>query len=259
MPSTDYDVIIVGAGFAGMYLLHRVRKLGLSGRVLEAGSSVGGTWYWNRYPGARCDIESMQYSYQFAHELQMQWEWSERYAPQPEILRYAEHVAERCDLKCDIQFDTRVERADYSEEARHWVIKTQDSAAVTGRFCVMATGCLSVANWPQVEGLERFAGETYHTALWPHEPVDFTGKRVAVIGTGSSAIQSIPHIAEQAAQLTIFQRTANYSIPAHNAKLSPQYVQSIKADYPAMRRAQNNRSRESTGPSIWSLRWLLMR
>ncbi|MHC4067376.1 MAG: flavin-containing monooxygenase [Planctomycetota bacterium] len=226
---------IVGAGFAGMYMLHRLRGLGFTARVIEAGSGVGGTWYWNRYPGARCDIESMQYSYQFDDALQQEWEWSERYSPQPEILTYAEHVADRYDLRPDIQFNTRVKAARYDEAASQWTLETEDGGRTVGRFCVMATGCLSVPNWPKIEGLKRFAGPTYHTALWPHEKVDFTGKRVAVIGTGSSAIQSIPLIAREAAQLYVFQRTPNYSIPAHNAPLDPERVKEIKADYAAMR------------------------
>jgi cyclohexanone monooxygenase len=232
---TEFDVAIGGAGFAGMYMLHRLRGLGFTARVIEAGSGVGGTWYWNRYPGARCDIESMQYSYQFDDALQQEWEWSERYSPQPEILTYAEHVADRYDLRPDIQFNTRVKAARYDEAASQWSLETEDGGRTVGRFCVMATGCLSVPNWPKIEGLKRFAGPTYHTALWPHEKVDFTGKQVAVIGTGSSAIQSIPLIAREAAQLYVFQRTPNYSIPAHNAPLDPERVKEIKADYAAMR------------------------
>ena len=198
----EYDVVIVGAGFAGMYMLHRLRGLGLSARVFEQGSDVGGTWYWNRYPGARCDVESMQYSYSFSDELQQEWEWSERYAPQPEILRYANHVADRFDLRSDIQFDTRVERAVFDERARDWSVTTSDGKTVRAQFVVLATGCLSNARMPDFKGLADFTGEVYHTGHWPHEPVDFTGKRVAVIGTGSSGIQSIPIIAEQASQLT---------------------------------------------------------
>ena len=235
MGEREYDVVIVGAGFAGMYLLHRLRGLGLRARVIEAGGDVGGTWYWNRYPGARCDIESMQYSYQFDDALQQEWRWSQRYAPQPEILQYAGHVADRYDLRRDIQFNTRVKSARYDQASSLWTLKAEDETTVVARFCVMATGCLSVPNWPQIEGLESFAGPTFHTALWPHEPIDFTGKRVAVIGTGSSAIQSIPLIAEQAAQLFVFQRTPNYAIPAHNAPLDPRYVKDFKANYARIR------------------------
>jgi cyclohexanone monooxygenase len=232
---SQFDAVIVGAGFAGMYMLHRLRGLGLSARVIEAGSGVGGTWYWNRYPGARCDIESMQYSYQFDDALQQEWEWSERYSPQSEILAYAEHVADRYDLRSDIQFDTRIAAARYDEAASRWNLEAEDGSRIAGRYCIMATGCLSVPNWPKVEGLESFPGPTYHTARWPHERVDFTGKRVAVIGTGSSAIQSIPLIAREASHLYVFQRTPNYSVPAHNATLDPEWVKAIKADYAGMR------------------------
>ena len=205
-----FDVLVVGAGFAGMYMLHRLRAIGLRARVLEAGSDVGGTWYWNRYPGARCDIESMQYSYQFSDPLQQEWQWSERYATQPEILRYANHVADRFELRRDIRFDTRVEAATFDEEAGRWLIATSDGSRFEATFCVMATGCLSAPNLPDFPGRTSFEGPTYLTGRWPHEEVDFTGLRVAVIGTGSSAIQSIPIIARQAARLYVFQRTANY-------------------------------------------------
>jgi cyclohexanone monooxygenase len=233
--TSDFDVVVVGAGFAGMYLLHRLRGLGLSVRVVEAGSDVGGTWYWNRYPGARCDVESMQYSYQFSEELQQDWEWTERYATQSEILRYVDHVAERFDLRRDIQFNTKVTAASFDDAAKRWVIETDGGERLSAPYCVMATGCLSVPNKPQFVGQEDFAGPIYHTGNWPHEGVDFTGKRVAVIGTGSSAIQSIPVIAEQAAQLTVFQRTPNYAVPAHNAPLDPAKVRDIKADYAGFR------------------------
>ena len=231
-----YDVVIVGAGFAGMYMLHRLRGLGLSARVFEQGSGVGGTWYWNRYPGARCDVESMQYSYSFSEELQQEWEWSERYAPQPEILRYANHVADRFDLRSDIQFNTRVERAVFDERARDWSVTVSDGRTVRAQFVVLATGCLSNARTPDFKGLSDFTGEVYHTGHWPHQPVDFTGKRVAVIGTGSSGIQSIPIIADQASQLTVFQRTPNFSVPARNAPLSPEERDFFRANYTEIRR-----------------------
>ena len=231
-----YDVVIVGAGFAGMYMLHRLRGLGLSARVFEQGRGVGGTWYWNRYPGARCDVESMQYSYSFSEELQQEWEWSERYAPQPEILRYANHVADRFDLRSDIQFNTRVERAMFDERARDWSVTVSDGKTVRAQFVVLATGCLSNARTPDFKGLSDFTGEVYHTGHWPHQPVDFTGKRVAVIGTGSSGIQSIPIIADQASQLTVFQRTPNFSVPARNAPLSPEERDSFRANYTEIRR-----------------------
>lgn len=204
-------------------------------RVYEAGAGVGGTWYWNRYPGARCDIESMEYSYQFSDELQQEWEWSERYAPQPEILAYLEHVAERFDLKRDIQFETRVEAAQFEEATGRWRVKLQGGEEVSARFCLMATGCLSSANLPEIPGRDAFAGALYHTGRWPHEGVDFRGKRVGVIGTGSSAIQSIPLIAEQAEHLAVFQRTPNYSVPAHNVALDPAERARIKADYKGFR------------------------
>jgi cyclohexanone monooxygenase len=185
-----------------MYLLHRLRGLGLSVRVYEQGDGVGGTWYWNRYPGARCDVESMQYSYSFSDELQQQWDWSERYAPQPEILKYANHVADRFNLRPDITFNARVEQAAFDEDTGLWSVTTTDAdnatRTVTATYVILATGCLSNARMPDIKGLKDFKGQVYHTGHWPHEPVDFTGKRVAVIGTGSSAIQSVPLIAAQA-------------------------------------------------------------
>ena len=190
---------------------------GFKARVFEAGKGVGGTWYWNRYPGARCDVESVQYSYQFSPELQQEWEWTERYATQPEILRYANHVADRFDLRRDIQFETRVTKATFDEDAHAWIVETDKGDRVVARFVITALGCLSSPNTPKIPGLADFKGPTYHTGNWPHEGVDFTGKTVGVIGTGSSAIQSIPMIAQQARHLTVFQRTANYTVPAHNA------------------------------------------
>ncbi len=231
----DFDAVIVGAGFGGLYMLHRLRGLGFTARVLEAGSGVGGTWYWNRYPGARCDVESVQYSYQFSNELQQQWDWTERYAAQPELLRYANHVADRFDLKRDIDFNTRVKSAAFDEAAGRWVVETGDGQRLSARYCIMATGCLSSPNLPDFKGLDSFAGDRYHTGYWPKQGVDFTGKRVAVIGTGSSAVQSIPIIAAQATQLTVFQRTPNYAVPAHNKALEADYIAKIKAEYPAMR------------------------
>ena len=226
MAARDFDAVIVGAGFAGLYMLHRLRGMGFTARVLEAGSGVGGTWYWNRYPGARCDVESVQYSYQFSDALQQEWEWSERYAAQPEILRYANHVADRFDLRRDIQFDTRVNAAAFDEAAGRWVIETGDGARVDGHLLHHGDRLPVLAEPAAVRGpRDASQGERYHTGHWPHEDVDFTGKRVAVIGTGSSAVQSIPIIAEQAKHLTVFQRTPNYAVPAHNAPLDPEYVQ----------------------------------
>jgi len=236
--ATTVDVVVVGAGFAGMYMLHRLRGLGLSARVIEAGSDVGGTWYWNRYPGARCDTESMQYSYSFSNDLQQEWSWSQHYAPQPEILRYAQHVADRFDLKRDITFNTRVTEAHYDEAARRWTVTTDGGETLSARYCIMATGCLSNARTPDFPGAASFKGQTYHTGQWPHEGVDFTGKRVAVIGTGSTGIQAIPVIAAQAAHLTVFQRTPNYSIPCRNRPMTAEYEQSWKSVYPERRQQQ---------------------
>ncbi|MFP6663512.1 MAG: NAD(P)/FAD-dependent oxidoreductase [Deltaproteobacteria bacterium] len=232
----EYDALVVGAGFAGLYMLHRLRGMGLSVRVFETGSDVGGTWFWNRYPGARCDIESMEYSYQFSDELQQEWQWSERYATQPEILRYVQHVTKRFDLRRDISFETRVESATFDEARQHWSVTTSTGQA-TGRFLILATGCLSMPNVPDFPGLESFAGNTYQTQRWPHEGVDFTGKRVGIIGTGSSAIQSAPIIAAEAEHLFLFQRTPNYSVPAHNRPLDTEVVADIKGDYANFRAA----------------------
>lgn len=235
MSKREYDVAIVGAGFAGMYLLHRIRALGMSARIIEQGNDVGGTWYWNRYPGARCDVESMQYSYQFDDDLQQEWHWPERYSAQPDILKYAQHVADRYGLRSDIDFGIQITAAHYDENAASWVLSAEDGTKTKARFLIMATGCLSAPNWPKIDGLESFAGPTYHTALWPHEKVDFTGLRVGVIGTGSSAIQSIPHIAQEASSLTVFQRTPNYAIPAHNRSTDLKIEREIKAQYGEMR------------------------
>ncbi len=232
---TVFDAVVVGAGFAGMYMLHRLRGLGFSARVFEAGDGVGGTWYWNRYPGARCDVESMQYSFSFSEELDQEWNWSEKYAPQPEILAYANHIADRFDLRRHIVFSTRVVAATFDGEASCWHIETDRGDRVSARFCIMAVGCLSAPNRPAFRGLGDFRGPVYHTGQWPHEGVDFTGLRVGVIGTGSSAIQSIPIIAQEAATLTVFQRTATWSVPAWNEKLTPEYRQAVKADYPSLR------------------------
>jgi cyclohexanone monooxygenase len=241
--SEDYDVVVVGAGFAGMYMLHRLRGLGLSVRVFEQGGDVGGTWYWNRYPGARCDVESMQYSFSFSDELQQEWDWSERYAPQPEILRYANHVADRFNLRTDIQLNTRVNAATFDESANLWSVTLADRKTVTAKYVVLATGCLSNARVPDIKGLSAFKGKVYHTGHWPHEPVDFTGLRVGVIGTGSSAIQSVPVIAEQASHLTVFQRTANFSIPARNAALTADERAAFRAKYPEVRRFAREEAR----------------
>ena len=233
--SGRFDVVIVGAGFGGMYLLHRLRALGFSARIYEAATGVGGTWYWNRYPGARCDVESMQYSFSFSKELQQEWSWSERFAGQPEILAYANHVADRFDLRRDIQFETRVTSAHFDETTKSWTVTTDRGDKIDAQHCVMATGCLSTARLPEIKGRDSFKGASYHTGYWPHEGVDFTGLRVAVIGTGSSAIQAIPVIAAQAGTLTVFQRTPNYSIPSRNGPMTPDYEGPWKAHYDTRR------------------------
>ncbi len=229
------DALVVGAGFSGVYMLYRLRELGLTARALEAGAGAGGTWYWNRYPGARCDVESVDYSYSFCDDLQQEWHWTERYAAQPELLEYVEHVLDRFDLRRDIQFDTRVTAAHFHEAARRWRVETAQGEHFDTRYLIMATGCLSVPQTPNLPGLESFAGPIFNTGNWPHEPVDFTGLHVGVVGTGSSGIQSIPVIAQQAAQVTVFQRTPNYSVPAQNVPLTPEREREVKANYAALR------------------------
>ncbi len=233
--AAEVDVAIVGAGFAGMYLLHRLRGLGISAQIYEAATGVGGTWYWNRYPGARCDVESMQYSFSFSNELQQEWHWSERFAAQPEILAYANHIADRFDLRRDIRFETRVTAAHYDDKTRRWHVTTDRGDTLSAQHCVMATGCLSTARLPDIPGRESFTGPTYHTGYWPHEGVDFTGKRVGVIGTGSSAIQAIPVMAAHAAEMTVFQRTPNYSIPSRNRPMTADYEDPWKSNYDVRR------------------------
>ena len=229
------DVVVVGAGFGGLYTIHKLRGQGLSVRAFEAGDDVGGTWYWNRYPGARCDVESVDYSYSFDPELEQEWQWTERYASQPEILAYLGHVADRYDLRRDITFSTRVTSAHFDEGTSRWNITTDGGEEVSARWCVMAAGCLSTPNLPPIPGVETYAGNVYHTGRWPHEGVDFTGQRVGVIGTGSSAIQAIPIVASQAEQLVVFQRTPNFSVPARNKPLEPEYLSEYKARYPEYR------------------------
>jgi cyclohexanone monooxygenase len=236
-PTRRYDAIIVGAGISGLHLLHRLRSIGLSTLVIEQASGVGGTWFWNRYPGARCDIESMTYSYSWSHELEQEWTWTERYAGQAEILAYLEHVADRFDLRRDIRLETRVVEAILDESDDRWSIATDDGDRLSAAFLVMATGCLSVPRIPDIPGRELFAGEMYHTGLWPHEGVEVAGKRVGVIGTGSSAVQAIPIIAAEADHLTVFQRTANFSVPAWNGALDAETIRDRKARYEVFRRA----------------------
>jgi cyclohexanone monooxygenase len=231
------DVAIVGAGFAGMYMLYKLRNLGFSAKVFERGDGVGGTWYWNRYPGARCDVESLNYSFSFDPDLEQEWTWSERYSPQPEILKYANHVADRFDLRKDIEFQTSIDQAVWDDAQCRWTISTSKGETISAQFYVMASGCLSQSKLPEVPGVDRFQGPTYHTGHWPHEGVDFTGMRVGVIGTGSSGIQSIPIIARQAAHLTVFQRTPNFTMPAGNRPLSDDETNAMKAIYPSHRDA----------------------
>jgi cyclohexanone monooxygenase len=245
-----YDAIIVGAGISGLYLLHRLRTMGLSVLVLEQATGVGGTWFWNRYPGARCDIESMTYSYSWSPELEQEWTWSERYAGQAEILEYLEHVADRFDLRRDIRLGTRVAEAILEGSEDRWSTATDEGERFSAAFLIMATGCLSVPRVPEIPGIERFAGELHHTGLWPHEGIQFAGKRVGVVGTGSSAVQAIPIIAAEAAQLTVFQRTANFSVPAWNGPLSPEMVSERKARYDVFRRW----ARTTTAGNPWNTR-----
>lgn len=245
----ELDVLIVGAGFSGLHLLHHLRRSGLSVQVVEKGPSVGGTWYWNRYPGARCDVISMTYSYSFDRALEQEWSWSSRYADQPEILSYIRHVVDRFDLARDIRLETEVTTAAWDDGAQRWEVATADGDRLRPRFLIMATGCLSVPNPPRFPGLERYRGRWYHTADWPHEKVDFRGQRVAVIGTGSSAIQVIPLVAQEADRLTVFQRTPNFSIPAWNRPLDPAEEADRKARYPETRELAR---RGATG-DIWPL------
>ena len=237
-PASDpagYDAIVVGAGFAGLYMLYRLRRMGLSARIFEAGSDVGGTWYWNRYPGARCDVESMQYSYSFSEELQQDWDWSERFASQGEIQSYLSHVADRFDLRRDIEFDIRVTAAAFEGEAGRWQVTLDNGRTASAQFCIMATGCLSAARMPQIPGVDNFGGRIYHTAAWPKTKVDLSGQRVGVIGTGSSGMQLVPVVARDVAHLHVFQRTPHFSVPARNAPIDPDYRAYWKSNYPRLR------------------------
>ena len=233
--ATSVDVVVVGAGFSGLYLLHRLRKQGLTTRCFERGDGVGGTWYWNRYPGARCDVESMQYSYGFDDELQQEWNWPEKFSGHADIRAYADHVTDRFGLRPHIDFETEVRAAHYHEDQRLWKIETSAGEKVSARHFVMAGGCISTAQIPKFEGLSDYTGKTYHTGRWPHEKVSFAGLRVAVIGTGSSAIQAIPVIAQEAAHLTVFQRQANFTIPSRNQPMTADYANTWKNGYPAKR------------------------
>jgi cyclohexanone monooxygenase len=236
--SARFDIAIVGAGFSGLYMLHKARQHGLSARVFEAGDGVGGTWHWNRYPGARVDVESHEYSYSFSSELEETWKWSERYAAQPELLRYLNHVADRFDLRRDISFNTRVNEAVFDEKTHRWTLKTDKGDHVSARYCVMATGCLSVPKQIDIPGASEFKGEVYNTTNWPREKVDFTGKRVGVIGTGSSAVQTITEIAPEVSSLHVFQRTPCFSLPAHNGPANAEVVRNWLAKREANRQAE---------------------
>ncbi len=234
-PARTVDVVVVGAGFAGLYMVHRARGLGLDVQGIEAAEGVGGTWWWNRYPGARCDVESVEYSFSFDEELEQEWDWTERYATQPEILRYLEHVADRFDLRRSFRFGTRVTAAAWSDATARWTVVTDAGDSYEARFVVMATGCLSMPIEPDLPGLDAFAGEVLYTSRWPQEEPDLAGKRVGVVGTGSSAVQSVPLLAADAEELVVFQRTPTYAVPAHNRPLAPDEVATIKAGYPELR------------------------
>jgi len=237
------DMVVVGAGFAGMYMLHKLRKEGFSTRVFESGADVGGTWYWNRYPGARCDVASLEYSYGFDDNLQQEWNWTEKFATQSEILSYLNHVADRFDLRRDISFNTTVTRAEFDETCNRWIVETDKGEKVSARHLIMATGCLSASRVPDFKGLESFTGETYHTGRWPHHPVDLSCKRIGVIGTGSSGIQLIPEVAKVAEHLFVFQRTPTFSVPAANRPLTDEEVREWKATYPEKRRFAREEAR----------------
>ncbi len=231
-------MVIVGAGFAGLYMIHRARQCGLSVQCYELGERVGGTWYWNRYPGARVDIECVEYSYSFSKELEQEWDWSERYAGQPEIERYANHVADRFDLRRDITFNTRVTAAHFNEATRRWRVSTSAGDEISARFCIMATGLISAPIEPRFEGLERFRGEQYLTSRWPSEEPSFHNKRVAVIGTGSSGIQVISEVAQKAGELFVLQRTPAYTIPLQNRPVEPGHAAKMKRQYKELRQRQ---------------------
>jgi cyclohexanone monooxygenase len=244
------DVVVVGAGFAGLYAIYRMRELELSVRCFEAGDGVGGTWFWNRYPGARCDVESLDYSYSFSNELQQDWKWSHRYADQPEILAYLNHVADRFDLRQHIRLQTRVTTMRFDEEREIWIVSTDAGSTIEARFCIMASGNLSTPRVPNFPGIESFEGEWHHSARWPKDDVDFTGKRVALIGTGATGIQMLPKIAARASHVTVFQRTANFSVPARNQPMPEDDERQHKARYPELRKAAR---KQSSGMSRVSL------
>ena len=252
------DVIVVGAGFAGMFAVHRFRELGLAVKVLEAGSDVGGTWYWNRYPGARCDVPSLEYSYGFSRELENEWDWPEVFSSQIEILAYANHVADKFDLRRDVQFNTRVTQVAWQDDICEWELTTEAGELHRARFCVMATGCLSVPNTPELPGADSFAGDVLHTGRWPKDQVDLSNKRVGVVGTGSSGVQAIPELAQMAGTLTVFQRTPVYTVPANRKRMRPDVQAEFRDNYERIRELQQNnaggvsnyRSRRSRGSAV---------
>jgi cation diffusion facilitator CzcD-associated flavoprotein CzcO len=247
------DAVVIGAGFAGLYMVYRLREAGFSVHGFERGGGVGGTWYWNRYPGARCDSEIMYYSFSFLPDLEQEWPLTERYPGQPDILRYLEEVAGRLDLRKDFTFGAEVTAIEFDEAANRWTLRTARGHVATARYVVTAVGCLSTANQPRFPGADTFRGLSLHTGNWPRDPVDFTGQRVAVIGTGASGIQSIPVIAEQAAHLTVFQRTAQFTIPAENGPLDAEFVALWKRNYPEWRRrARHSAAGFPYTPSITS-------
>ncbi len=253
--SVKPDVLVIGAGFAGMYAIYRLRKLGLQVQVLEAGTDVGGTWYWNRYPGSRCDVPSLEYSFGFSPDLEQEWDWPEVFSAQPDILNYANHIADRFDLRRSICFNTRATAVTYLEQSNQWQIDTDTGTSYHATYCIMATGCLSVPNKPNIDGAERFQGETYHTGLWPKEPVDLSGKRVGIIGTGSSGVQAIPELARQAQHLTVFQRTPVYTVPANRKRMRKAVQDEFKENYRQIRAMQqHNRGGVSTFRPIKSVK-----
>jgi len=243
------DVVVIGAGFAGLYAHYKFRQIGLTAFGFEAAAEVGGTWYWNRYPGARCDVESLDYAYSFSPELQQEWRWSERFATQPEILQYANHVADKFDLRRDYAFETKVIGAEFDTASNQWTVRNDRGDEVRCRYLLAAVGGLSVPKAPEIVGLEHYTGRWVQTGCWPHEPVDVKGKRVAVIGTGSSGIQCIPLLAQDAAHLTVFQRTPNFSVPAHNGPIDPAYEAEVRADYVAHAR-RNRMTKGGVPPRI---------
>ena len=247
----EFDVVIVGAGFSGLYALYHVRQMGFSVQAYDDGADVGGTWYWNRYPGARVDNESLEYSFSFSEEVEQEWSWSERYASQPELLRYFDFVANKYDLRTGFQFNTRIDSATFDESTNRWTLLTNQGDTVSARFVILATGILSAPKQLDFHGLDSFGGQQYYTSRWPHEPVDFTGQRVGIIGTGSSGVQVIPHVAKVAEHLTVFQRTPSYAVPACNRPVDAEFQDQVKAQYAEVRRQIGRYCRKPI-PGTWA-------